>query len=259
MCVSPSVSRRLPLVYHPHYSCSWPPKHRFPMSKFADLHAFLLTQPSVLATASWHQPELPPHAWVEAVHEREYYRAFLGSRLGDAEARRIGFREQLSRPELIRRTRLEVGGTVLTAKLALRHGLACNLAGGTHHAHAGTCSTTPRRAVARPPAVTPRRRGVQAPAPASPSSTTSRWPPPMCASTRACRAWLSSTSTSTRATAPPRSSRATARSSRCRCTAAPTSPSARRALTSTSTCPRVCLRRGRPQRFLAPPHSCRRE
>ena len=35
---------------------------------------------------------------------------------------------------LVRRSWLAVGGTVLTARLALRHGLACHLAGGTHHA-----------------------------------------------------------------------------------------------------------------------------
>ncbi len=29
----------------------------------------------------------------------------------------------------------QVSGTLLTAELALRHGLACNTAGGTHHAH----------------------------------------------------------------------------------------------------------------------------
>ena len=34
----------------------------------------------------------------------------------------------------MQRTWLSVGGTVLTARLALRHGLACHLAGGTHHA-----------------------------------------------------------------------------------------------------------------------------
>jgi acetoin utilization deacetylase AcuC-like enzyme len=34
----------------------------------------------------------------------------------------------------VQRTWLAVGGTVLTARLALRHGLACHLAGGTHHA-----------------------------------------------------------------------------------------------------------------------------
>lgn len=37
--------------------------------------------------------------------------------------------------ELVDRTLLEVSGTVLCARLALKLGLACNLAGGTHHAH----------------------------------------------------------------------------------------------------------------------------
>ena len=54
---------------------------------------------------------------------------------------------------------------------------------------------------------------------------------------RRCRASSSSISTSTRATAPPRSSPATRASSRCRCTARRTSPSARRRATSTSACP----------------------
>lgn len=36
---------------------------------------------------------------------------------------------------LVDRTLLEVSGTVLAARLALEFGLACNLAGGTHHAY----------------------------------------------------------------------------------------------------------------------------
>lgn len=38
---------------------------------------------------------------------------------------------------LVDRTLIEVSGTVLAARLALKFGLACNLAGGTHHAHKG--------------------------------------------------------------------------------------------------------------------------
>jgi acetoin utilization deacetylase AcuC-like enzyme len=36
---------------------------------------------------------------------------------------------------LVERTLAEVAGTLLTAELALKHGVACNTAGGTHHAH----------------------------------------------------------------------------------------------------------------------------
>ena len=37
----------------------------------------------------------------------------------------------------MQRTWLAVGGTLLTARLALQRGLASHLAGGTHHAHPG--------------------------------------------------------------------------------------------------------------------------
>lgn len=60
---------------------------------------------------------------------------FLRRQLTREEARIIGFREQAHRPELVERTVLEVAGTVLTAQLALKYGIASNLAGGTHHAH----------------------------------------------------------------------------------------------------------------------------
>ena len=37
--------------------------------------------------------------------------------------------------DLVRRTCIAPMGTLLTAQLALKHGIACHLAGGTHHAH----------------------------------------------------------------------------------------------------------------------------
>ena len=36
---------------------------------------------------------------------------------------------------LVKRSLISPNGTFLTASLALRHGIACHLAGGTHHAH----------------------------------------------------------------------------------------------------------------------------
>ena len=54
--------------------------------------------------------------------------------------RRIGFPIT---DALVRRSRRAIGGTILTGGLALDHGLACNTAGGSHHAHtsygAGYC------------------------------------------------------------------------------------------------------------------------
>ena len=57
--------------------------------------------------------------------------------LGEQAERRIGFGAEMRTDGLKLRTRLECSGTVLTTELALKNGLAANLAGGTHHAHAG--------------------------------------------------------------------------------------------------------------------------
>lgn len=56
--------------------------------------------------------------------------AFSNGLLDPAAVRRIGFGAATSTPSLITRTKAEVAGTLLTARLALAHGLACNTAGG---------------------------------------------------------------------------------------------------------------------------------
>lgn len=48
--------------------------------------------------------------------------------------RQIGFGDEVSTKVLIDRTCAEISGTMLTSLLALKHGLAVNCAGGTHHA-----------------------------------------------------------------------------------------------------------------------------
>jgi acetoin utilization deacetylase AcuC-like enzyme len=100
------------------------------MAKFRLLQAELLRQ-GLAVPGRFHQPLPVPRRWLELVHGRAYHQAFLRGELGAREQRRIGLPS--TRP-LVRRTWLAVGGTVLTARLALRHGLACHLAGGTHHA-----------------------------------------------------------------------------------------------------------------------------
>jgi acetoin utilization deacetylase AcuC-like enzyme len=121
---------RLPLVYHPGYVAPLPPEHRFPMAKFRDLHDLLLGD-GVAIAAQFHAPELPPLDWLELVHTPEYVKAYQDGTLDEKAQRRIGLPWSEA---LAHRTRIAVGGTVLTARLALTHGLACNTAGGTHHA-----------------------------------------------------------------------------------------------------------------------------
>lgn len=142
-----------PIVYHEDYSFDdWPPNHTFPMDKFGRLaHAVLTTtskthpqssnlpRPLVRDAFDFFRPlDDVPRAWFAEPTgpiNADFLDRFLRSELTHEEKRHVGFREQTDRPELIRRTLLEVAGTVLAAQLASTYGIASNLAGGTHHAH----------------------------------------------------------------------------------------------------------------------------
>jgi acetoin utilization deacetylase AcuC-like enzyme len=120
----------LPIIYHPDYVVPLPEGHRFPMPKFSKLYEMLLSD-RVAHPEQIHTPERPPPEWIELVHTPEYVRAYCEGTLDAKAQRRIGLPWS---PALANRTCVAVGGTILTAKLALSHGLACNTAGGTHHA-----------------------------------------------------------------------------------------------------------------------------
>jgi acetoin utilization deacetylase AcuC-like enzyme len=120
----------LPIIYHPDYVVPLPEGHRFPMPKFSKLYEMLLSD-RVAHPEQIHTPERPPPEWIEFVHTPEYVRAYCEGTLDAKAQRRIGLPWS---PALANRTCVAVGGTILTAKLALSHGLACNTAGGTHHA-----------------------------------------------------------------------------------------------------------------------------
>ena len=77
---------------------------------------------------------IPDEWFYNALICPDFYQRFKTGQLSKEEERFIGFREQCKRPELIRRTILEVAGTVLTCQLAIEWGLASHVAGGTHHA-----------------------------------------------------------------------------------------------------------------------------
>ena len=124
-----------PFVYHDAYSCPWPSSHRFPMNKFLNLKQYLVRENIFDGSFT-----LPPHplevdelmAHVIAVHDKEYVDRFIHGKLSKEEKRMIGLEFS---DHLVYRTFAEVGGTIHTLDLALKTGLAVNLAGGTHHAH----------------------------------------------------------------------------------------------------------------------------
>jgi acetoin utilization deacetylase AcuC-like enzyme len=123
----------LPMVHHPAYVAPLPSGHRFPMAKFGRLMELLL-EDGVVDPAQIRVPAPTPAAWLELAHAPAYVAAVLSQTLDAAAVRRIGLPITL---EVATRSRAANGGTLLTARLALEHGLACNTAGGSHHAFAG--------------------------------------------------------------------------------------------------------------------------
>ena len=100
------------------------------MEKFGGLYQRLIRD-GVATVDQVHRPTLPPQNWIEQVHASDYVNAYRQGGLDSKAQRRIGLPWS---PALAQRTCMAVGGAILTAKLALEYGVACNTAGGTHHA-----------------------------------------------------------------------------------------------------------------------------
>ncbi|MBE2281573.1 MAG: histone deacetylase [Ignavibacteriaceae bacterium] len=121
----------LPLVYHHGYVSPLPEGHRFPMPKFKLLYE-LLIKDGVAYQDSVFTPELIDDSTIFLAHSSDYINRFRNGDLTHGEVRKSGLPWS---PELVTRTMIALSGSVLSARLAHQHGIACNLAGGTHHAH----------------------------------------------------------------------------------------------------------------------------
>jgi len=122
----------LPIVYHPDYVASLPAGHRFPMAKFGKVYEWLVRD-GIAGLHQFHLPDRAPERWLHLAHAPHYVDAYCQGTLDERAMRRIGFPWSET---LVNRTCTALGGTVLAAQLALQVGLACNTAGGTHHAFA---------------------------------------------------------------------------------------------------------------------------
>lgn len=128
----------LAVVSHPDYDAGFAANHRFPMGKYPALMRALERRG---LTGNLHRPAPPPPAWLALAHERSYVDQVIACAVPKPIEREIGFpvSERVSR-----RAQLASGGTLLAARLALEYGIACNAAGGSHHARrahgAGFCT-----------------------------------------------------------------------------------------------------------------------
>nr|WP_183909160.1 histone deacetylase [Simiduia aestuariiviva] len=101
------------------------------MQKFGLLHAYLRAQ-GLATPVNTLRPGRCQPALLQLAHEEEYVTRFLSGQLTRQEERRMGLPWS---DGLVRRTCISPAGTLLAAHYALEYGIACHLAGGTHHAH----------------------------------------------------------------------------------------------------------------------------
>jgi acetoin utilization deacetylase AcuC-like enzyme len=82
--------------------------------------------------ANFFEPKKPNDKYILAVHEPDYYYNLVNITLDPRAARKIGF--PLSEV-LVEREVIIADGTIKASEYALAHGIAMNIAGGTHHAY----------------------------------------------------------------------------------------------------------------------------
>ncbi len=122
----------LHIAFSPIYRYELPAGHRFPMEKYDLLPEQLLYEGTITPEAFF-QPEALSEDIILRTHSPIYWEKLIHNRLDRKEVRNIGFP---MRPELVQRGRVIAAGTLACARLAFRHGVALNIAGGTHHAYA---------------------------------------------------------------------------------------------------------------------------
>lgn len=130
----------LPIVHHPDYDAKFAVNHRFPMGKYSALMA-RLRKSGLARTETLVESSPAPAAWLRLAHDADYVDQVMRSEVSRAIEREIGFEVS---ERVTRRSRLAVAGTVLASEIALEAGIACNAAGGSHHARrahgAGFCT-----------------------------------------------------------------------------------------------------------------------
>jgi acetoin utilization deacetylase AcuC-like enzyme len=121
----------LKIAFHPIYRHPLPDGHRFPMIKYELLPQQLLHE-GTCGEDNFFKPGIAEEEHILQAHERDYFERLYNLRLKPSEVRKIGF--PLSE-ELVQRELIIADGTIKGCEFALNHGIAMNIAGGTHHAY----------------------------------------------------------------------------------------------------------------------------
>ena len=127
----------LPVVNHKDYFAKIGDDHKFPIEKFGELANYLVKENIV---KKFHEPYSCSEETLKRAHSESYITNIKNKTLDKNGIKKIGFPLVDS---VVQRSLVATGGTVLASKLAIKYGLACNTAGGSHHANfdggAGYC------------------------------------------------------------------------------------------------------------------------
>ena len=127
----------LPVINHEDYFAKIGDDHKFPINKFSELAKYLIDQKIV---KEFHKPYPCSDETLKRAHSEKYIKDIKNKTLDKNGVKKIGFPLVDS---VVQRSLVATGGTVLASKLAINYGLACNTAGGSHHANfeggAGYC------------------------------------------------------------------------------------------------------------------------
>jgi len=127
----------LPVVNHKDYVAKIGDDHKFPIKKFGELADYLLKEKVI---TKFHEPNPCSFETLKEAHSEKYILDIQNKTFDEKGVKKIGFPLNDS---VVRRSFVATGGTVLATKLAINYGIACNTAGGSHHANfeggAGYC------------------------------------------------------------------------------------------------------------------------
>ncbi len=118
----------LPVVNHPDYVAKINDDNKFPIQKFGALAEHLIKEDVV---KKFYIPKECSISTLKTSHSLEYINHIKNKTLDLKLQKKIGFPINDS---VAKRSFVATGGTVLASKLALDSKLACNTAGGSHHA-----------------------------------------------------------------------------------------------------------------------------
>lgn len=116
--------------YSDNFVLPLPEGHRFPMRKYRMIRdAALRAVPDL----ELHEAPRASDGELALAHHPHYIQAVSKGQLSSAQQRQIGFPWS---EQMVERSRRSAGATIAACRAALADGIALNLAGGTHHAHA---------------------------------------------------------------------------------------------------------------------------